>query len=179
MASDHKREAVLKPKVHDSVFVAQGAHIYGDVEIGEGSSVWFNAVIRGDEGKVTIGKNTNIQDNTVVHSDDGAEVEIGNNVTIGHGAVIRGGKIGNNVMVGMNSTVMSNSEIGENSIVGGNSFVPYFKTFPKGSILAGAPAKLIREAGEKDMEAGRLAPRIYSDLIRRYSEKEIVGYKKK
>jgi carbonic anhydrase/acetyltransferase-like protein (isoleucine patch superfamily) len=179
MAYNDKREAVLKPKVHDSVFVAQGAHIYGDVEIGEGSSVWFNAVIRGDEGKVTIGKNTNIQDNAVVHSDDGAEVEIGDNVTIGHGAVMRGGKIGNNVMVGMNATVMSNSEIGENSIVGGNSFVPYFKKFPKASILAGAPAKLIREAGEKDMEAARLAPRIYSDLIRRYSEKKIVGYEKK
>ena len=135
MTSDDKRETVLEPRVHDTVFVAPGAHIYGDVEIGEGSSVWFNAVIRGDEGKVTIGKNTNIQDNTVVHSDDGAEVEIGDNVTIGHGAVIRGGKMGNNVMVGMNATVMSNSEIGANSIVGGNSFVPYFKKFPKGSIL--------------------------------------------
>ena len=100
MTSDDKGGPVLKPKVHDSVFVAEGAHIYGDVEIGEGSSVWFNAVIRGDEGKVTIGSNTNIQDNTVLHSDDGAEVEIGDNVTIGHGAVIRGGSIGDNVMWG-------------------------------------------------------------------------------
>ncbi len=81
-------------------------------------------------------------------------------------------------MVGMNATVMSNSEIGDNSIVGGNSFVPYFKKFPKGSILAGAPAKLIREAGEKDMEAGRLAPRIYSDLISVTRKKRLLVMKK-
>ena len=179
MAADDKKEAVLKPNVHDSVFVAPGAHIYGDVEIGADSSVWFNAVIRGDEGKVTIGRNTNIQDNTVVHSDDGAEVEIGDNVTIGHGAVVRGGRIGNNVMVGMNTTVMSNSEIGDNSIVGANSFIPYFKKYPEASIIAGAPAKVIREAGEQDMEAGQLAPRIYSDLVRRYSNKQILGHNMK
>jgi phenylacetic acid degradation protein len=82
-------------------------------------------------------------------------------------------------MVGMNTTVMSNSDIGDNSIVGANSFIPYFKKFPKASILAGAPAKVIREAGEKDMEAGQLAPRIYSDLVRRYSKKQILGHKKK
>ena len=73
--TDAEEIKVLRPKVHETVFVADGAHIYGDVEIGEGSSVWFNAVIRGDEGKVLIGKGTNIQDNVVVHSDDGAEVE--------------------------------------------------------------------------------------------------------
>jgi len=75
-------EKVLRPHIHPSVFVAKGARIYGDVEIGEGSSVWFNAVIRGDEGKITIGRNTNIQDNAVVHSDAGMPLEIRDNVTV-------------------------------------------------------------------------------------------------
>ncbi|MHA1209791.1 MAG: gamma carbonic anhydrase family protein [Candidatus Freyarchaeota archaeon] len=77
---DGDEEEVLKPRVHESVFVAEGAQIYGDVEIGEGSSVWFNAVIRGDEGKIRIGRNTNIQDNVVIHSDMMVGVEIGDNV---------------------------------------------------------------------------------------------------
>ena len=78
----------------------------------------------------------------------------------------------------MNATVMSNSEIGENSIVGGNSFVPYHKKFPAGSIIAGSPAKVLRKADEKDSEAGKLAPKIYKQLVKLYSEKRIIGYKK-
>ncbi len=80
-------------------FVAEGARIYGDVEIRENASVWFNAVIRGDEGKIAIGRNTNVQDNVVVHSDLFVGTEIGDNVTVGHGAIIRGCRIGNNVMI--------------------------------------------------------------------------------
>ncbi len=174
----NNEEGVLKPKLHKSVFVAEGAQIWGDVEIGEGSSVWFNAVIRGDEGKITIGRNTNIQDNAVLHSDMLVGIQIGDNVTIGHGAVIRGCKIGNNVMVGMNSTIMTNSEIGENSIVGANTFVPYDKKFPPRSLILGVPAKLVRELKEEELETIRMATRIYEGLVKNYSQKRILGYKK-
>ncbi|MEM3526503.1 MAG: gamma carbonic anhydrase family protein [Candidatus Jordarchaeaceae archaeon] len=170
---------VLKPKIHESVFIAEGARIYGDVEIGEGSSVWFNAVIRGDEGKVTIGKNTNIQDNAVVHSDMGVATEIGDNVTIGHGAIVRGCKIGNNVMIGMNATIMTNSEIGEYSIVGANSFVPYNKKFPPRSRILGLPATLVREVNEEDLETIRKGTQVYEELKKLYFEKRILGYKEK
>nr|MDO8082810.1 gamma carbonic anhydrase family protein [Candidatus Freyarchaeota archaeon] len=173
-----KKGKVLKPKIHESVFVAEGARIYGDVEIGEGSSVWFNAVVRGDEGKITIGKNTNIQDNAVVHSDMNVGTEIGDNVTIGHGAIVRGCKIRNNVMVGMNSTVMTNSEIRENSIVGANTFVPYDKKFPPRSLILGVPAKLVRELKDEELEAGKMATQIYEGLVKNYSEKRILGYQK-
>lgn len=170
---------VLKPKIHESVFIAEGARIYGDVEIGEGSSVWFNAVIRGDEGKIKIGKNTNIQDNAVIHSDMGVATEIGDNVTIGHGAIVRGCKIGNNVMIGMNATVMTNSEIGEYSIVGANAFVPYNKRFPPRSEILGLPAKLVREVNEEDLETIRKGTQVYEGLKKLYFEKRILGYKEK
>lgn len=170
---------VLKPKIHESVFVAEGARIYGDVEIGEGSSVWFNAVIRGDEGKITIGMNTNIQDNAVIHSDMNVGTEIGDNVTIGHGAIVRGCKIGNNVMIGMNSTIMTNSEIGEYSIVGANTFVPYNKKFPPRSEIIGIPAKFVREVREEELETIKNGTKIYEELKKLYSEKKVLGYKNK
>ena len=95
----------MKPRIHESAFVAETAQIWGDVEIGAGASVWFGAVIRGDEGPVVIGDNSNVQDNCVVHSDLGSPVVIGTGVTVGHGAVLRACRIGDGTMIGMNATV--------------------------------------------------------------------------
>lgn len=159
---------ILKPRIHPSVFIAEGVRIYGDVEIKKGASVWFNAVIRGDEGRVTIGENTNIQDNVVVHSDDGAIVEIGDNVTVGHGAVVRGASIGNGVSIGMNSTIMSHSVIGCNSIVGAHAFVSYHKKFQPQSLLVGVPARLIRTLDKEELAKNQIALKIYKDLIVKY-----------
>ena len=170
---------VLRPVIHSSVFIAEGAKIYGDVEIGEGSSIWFNAVIRGDEGKVTIGKNTNIQDNVVIHSDDGATVTIGNNVTIGHGAVVRGCRVGNGVMVGMNSTVMSHAEIGDSCLIGANSLVPYRKKYADRSLVMGAPSKYVRTLSETETLSLGKAITIYSELISCYKDGKIEGVNKK
>jgi carbonic anhydrase/acetyltransferase-like protein (isoleucine patch superfamily) len=169
----HKPE----PRVDASVFVAEGARIFGDVVIGEGASVWFNAVLRGDEGKISIGHHTNIQDNAVIHSDMMVNVEIGENVTIGHGAVIRGCRIGNNVMVGMNSTVMTNAEIGDFSIVGANAFVPYDGKFPPRSLVTGSPAKLVRKLRDEDIAAITIATDIYKDLAKQYTKRKIKGYR--
>ncbi len=177
MPNDDKN-GILKPKVHESVFVAEGARIYGDVEIGEGSSVWFNAVIRGDEGKITIGSNTNIQDNVVVHSDMMVGTIIGNDSTIGHGAVIRGCRIGNNTMIGMNSTIMTNAEIGNDCVVAANTFVPYNKKFPPRSLIMGLPAKRVRELKKDEVGAGRIAAQIYEKLIDMYTNEKIRGYTK-
>ena len=161
-------EKVLRPRIHESVFIAKGAQIYGDVEIGEGSSVWFNAVIRGDEGKIVIGRNTNIQDTAVIHSDANMPVEIGDNVTVGHGAIIRACKLGNSVMVGMNATIMSGVEIGERSIVGANSFIGYNKKFPPRSLITGIPAKLARELSLAETAINDAAPQIYRELVEKY-----------
>ena len=170
---------ILKPTVHASVFVAEGARIFGEVEIGEGSSVWFNAVIRGDEGGIIIGKHTNIQENAVVHTDLGTGTLIGDEVTIGHGAIIRGCKIGRGVMIGMNATVMSHAEIGEDSIVGANAVIPYRAKFPPRSVILGMPAKRVRELKTEELGTGRLIAQIYKELMQKYKEKKILGYTEK
>lgn len=171
-----KKQSPLTPRVHPSVFVAEGARIYGDVEISENASVWFNAVIRGDEGKVSIGRNTNIQDHVVVHSDFFIGTEIGDDVTVGHGAVIRGCRIGDNVMIGMHSTVMTGAEIGENSIVGANSLVPYGSTFPPRSLILGTPARKVRELTDEETRANAVAIQVYRDLIPRYRSRAVRGF---
>jgi carbonic anhydrase/acetyltransferase-like protein (isoleucine patch superfamily) len=166
-------DQVLSPKIHPSVFIAKGARIYGDVEIKKGASVWFNAVIRGDEGKVTIGEDTNIQDNVVVHSDAGAVVEIGDRVTVGHSSVVRGARIENDISIGMNATIMSYAVIGANSIVGANTFVAYHKKFPEKSMIVGVPGRLIRRIEGGELKLNQLAIDIYLDLVKKYRSGEI------
>jgi len=173
-----KDKKILKPRISKGVFIAEGVHIYGDVEICRDSSIWFNAVIRGDEGRITVGEGTNIQDNCVIHSDMGTQVVIGSSATIGHGAVIRGCRIGDNVMVGMNSTIMTGSEIGEASIIGANSFVPYNKKFPPRSLIIGAPARFVRELTDEEIGTNAVALAIYRKLTKDYSKGRIKGYKK-
>ena len=167
--------ATLCPVIHNSVFIAEGARIYGDVSIAEGAGVWFNSVLRGDEGRIEIGRDTNIQDNAVIHSDMETGVIIGERVTVGHGAVIRGCRISDDVMIGMNATIMSHVEIGAQSIVGANSFIPYHKCFPPGSLIIGSPARAIRELTDEELGFNKVAIDIYKDLANRYRDGQIVG----
>lgn len=166
---------VLRPEVHESVYIARGAQVFGDVRIAEGASVWFNAVLRGDEGHIKIGRDCNIQDNVLIHSDLGAAVNIAERVTIGHGAVIRSCRIGANVMVGMNATIMSRAEIGENSIVGANSFIPYNRSFPPGSMIVGAPARVVRPLTEEELVFNQAAVDVYKKLVVQYQQGKIEG----
>ena len=154
--------------IHPSVFVESTARITGEVLIGKNSSVWFNAVIRGDEGPIKIGENSNIQDCCVLHSDLGIGIDIGDWVTIGHGTVIRGAKIGHHAMVGMNCTLMSGVVIPEYCIIGAHSFVPYNAQFPQGSMIYGSPAKFIRELNENELKSSSIACKVYLDLVKQY-----------
>ncbi len=166
---------VCRPEIHETVYIAQGAQIFGDVRIAEGASVWFNAVLRGDEGPVDIGRDCNIQDNVLIHSDLGAAVSIAERVTIGHGAVVRSCRIEADVMIGMNATIMSRAQIGKNSIVGANSFVPYNKSFPPGSMIIGTPARLIRPLTEDELLFNQASIDVYRKLIEQYRAGNIAG----
>lgn len=160
----------MKPKIHPSVFVGRGAQLWGDVEIGAGSSIWFGAILRGDEGKILIGENTNIQDNCVLHSDLGMPVEVGSFVTVGHGSVLRACAIGDSTMVGMNCTAMSGVVIGRNCVVGAHSLITYNQRFEDNSLIMGIPAKRVREVTEEERQYSRIACDVYRSLVVKYKE---------
>ena len=132
------------PQVGERVFLAEGACLVGDVSIGDDSSVFYNAVLRGDLAEIKIGKRTNIQDNVCIHVSTGVGVSIGDEVTIGHGAVLHGCTIEDNVLVGMGAIIMDGALVMKNCIIGAGALVTAGKNFPEGSLVMGAPAQIIR-----------------------------------
>jgi carbonic anhydrase/acetyltransferase-like protein (isoleucine patch superfamily) len=143
-----------RPALAPDVFLAPGSRIIGDVRLGEGVSVWFNVVIRGDINAVTVGAGSNIQDNAVLHvaSGEGGGLAIGAEVTIGHAAVVHACVIGNRVLIGMNATVLDGAMVGEGSIVAAGAVVPPGMAIPPGSLAAGVPAKVLRRLTEEEIE---------------------------
>lgn len=158
------------PKISETAFITDSANVIGDVEVGDLSSVWFNAVIRGDRNKIKIGNRTSVQDNVVIHANPENGVEIGNDVSVGHGAVLHGCRIENNVLIGMNSTILNGAEIGKNSIVGANALVPEGKKFPENSLIIGVPGKVKRELEESEIEAIAENAAEYIEFVREYRE---------
>jgi carbonic anhydrase/acetyltransferase-like protein (isoleucine patch superfamily) len=156
-----------KPVIAKNAFIADTACIIGDVSIGEGSSVWFNSVIRGDRAKIRIGKGCNIQDNAVIHSDD-RNVEIGEGVSVGHGCVMHGCLVKNNALVGINSTILHGAEIGEYAIVGAGALVPPGHKIPAKSVVMGVPCKHVRTTTEEDIMLTKNTLRNYEILTERY-----------
>ena len=132
------------PQIHPSVFVSEAAYIVGDVIIGEGTSIWPGAVIRGDYGQIVIGRNCSIQDNCVLHTDD--YLELGDNVLMTHGAVIHGGKVGNNVMIGVNAVCLEDCDVGDYVLIGAGAIVTG-TAIPSESLVVGVPGR-IRELPE-------------------------------
>ena len=128
------------PSIHPTAFISEAAYIVGDVEIGEGSSIWPGTVIRGDTGKITIGKFTNIQDNSVLHGDD--DVIIGDNVTIGHRVMCHGRNIGNRVLIGNGAILNDGVLVGEESVIGSGSMILENMDIPEKSIVVGMPGRI-------------------------------------
>lgn len=159
----------VKPKIHKTVFVADGVSIIGDVEIGKESSIWFNTVIRGDVYYIRIGKFTNIQDNCVVHvTTDKYATIVGDNVTIGHNAIIHGAKISNNVLIGMGSIIMDDVAIGEFSIIGAGALVSPGTKIKPYSLYIGVPAKFKRKVTKGEIEQIKYSAVEYNELARKY-----------
>ena len=133
------------PVLDPSAFVASGARVIGGVTLGEGSSVWYNAVLRADGDTITVGAGSNIQDNVSVHVDSGRPVLIGENVSVGHNAVVHGCTIGDGSLIGMGSVILSGAVIGAGCLVAGGAVVLEGAVIPPGSLVAGVPAKVRRE----------------------------------
>lgn len=151
------------PHIGKNVFIAQGARVIGEVEIGDESSVWFNCVLRGDINLIKIGKRSNIQDLSTLHTwartyspngeliDSGLPVIVGDDVTIGHNCVIHACTIKDRVLIGMNAVVMDGAVISEDSIVGAGSVVTKGKVFPPCSLILGNPAKVVRSLDKEEI----------------------------
>ena len=156
-----------EPSISKSAFIAGTACIIGDVSIGEGTSVWFNSVIRGDRARISIGKGCSVQDNSVIHSDEN-NVDIGDGVIIGHGSIVHGKSIGNNALIGMNATVLHGSSIGEYAIVGAGALVPPGYIVPANTVVMGVPCKVVRKTGEEDIKIIKNTRRNYGKLAEEY-----------
>ena len=149
--------ATKKPVVHESVFQAPGTYIIGDVSIDEESSIWFNAVLRGDEDTISIGKRCSIQDNVTIHLFEGAPVIVEDEVTVGHQVVLHGCKIGRRTIVGMGAVILDYAEIGEECIIGANTLITQGTKIPPRSLVVGSPGKVIRSLQDKDFELIQLS----------------------
>ena len=151
----------LEPTLAPDVYVAPGAKIIGDVTIGEESSVWFNAVLRGDEAPIKIGNGCNIQDNCTCHLFEGFPLVLEDEVSVGHNAILHGCTIRKGALIGMGAIVLDGAEIGEGSLIGANTLIPSGKKIPPNSMVLGSPGKVIRELTEKDRELINLTIETY------------------
>jgi carbonic anhydrase/acetyltransferase-like protein (isoleucine patch superfamily) len=159
----------MRPVIDGSVFVAEGARIIGDVHIGRDSSIWFNAVVRGDVNAVRIGERTNVQDNCVLHvTHEKHALTIGSDVTIGHGVVLHGATVRDACLIGMGAVVLDGSVIGSNSFVAAGSVVLEGFEVPEGVLVAGTPGRVKRDLAQHEIEMIRQSARNYVTYVQSY-----------
>lgn len=149
-------------------FVAPGAIVIGSVVLKNNASVWFNAVVRGDNDLITIGENSNVQDGSVLHTDNGTPLVIGDNVTVGHKVMLHGCTVGDGSLIGINSVVLNGAKIGKGCIIGANSLIPEGKEIPDFSLVMGSPGKVVRTLDEARVKALVMSALHYVDNARRY-----------
>lgn len=164
----HSNTQFRRELVAPSAFIAAGATVLGDVTIGEESSIWYGAVVRGDCEAIRIGQRTNIQDLCVLHADPGFPCILGDGVTVGHGAIVHGATVEDDVLIGMRAVVMNGAKIGRGSIVAVGAIVTEGMEIPPGSIAMGQPAKVMRPAEERDEVRIRHAADHYVQASREY-----------
>lgn len=159
----------LVPELPDTpVFIAPSADVIGEVRLASDVSIWFGAVLRGDVALLEVGEGSNIQDNAVLHADPGRPVKIGSRVTVGHAAMLHGCEIGDESLIGMKAVVLTGARIGRRCLIGAHSLVPEGMEIPDGSLVMGAPAKVVRTLGEAMQEKLRMSADAYADKAQRY-----------
>ncbi len=154
--------------VDPTAFVAAHARLIGDVTIGAESSVWFNAVIRGDRETIRIGRQTNVQDLCMLHADPGIPCTLGDRVSVGHAAIVHGATVEDDVLIGMRAVIMNRARIGAGSIIGVGAVVTEDTQIPPGSVVIGVPGKVKRQAETRDQKRIRHAAEYYVELAREY-----------
>ncbi len=145
-------------------WAAPGSVLIGNVTVGDDSSVWYNAVVRGDRAAIVIGSRTSVQDCTVVHADTDFPCHIGNGVTVGHGSIIHGCTIGDNTLIGMGSVIMNGAVVGRDCLIGAGSVVTQGKKIPDGMLALGSPAKVVRPLTEEEKKVNKRSSDCYVEM---------------
>lgn len=158
------------PRIGEGAFIAPTAVLIGDVEIGAGSSVWFGAVLRGDEAAIRVGAESSVQDNVVIHVYKDHPTVIEDRVTIGHGAILESCHIGRGALIGMNAVVLNRSKVGENVVIAAGSVVLEDQEIPPATLAAGAPAKVKKELAGSAKRWSEVSADAYVRLTREYRE---------
>lgn len=143
----------VAPEIADDAWVAPTAVLIGRVRLLPGASVWWGAVLRGDNEWIELGEGSNIQDNSVCHTDPGAPLTVGAGVTVGHKAILHGCTVGDGALVGMGATVLNHATVGDHALIGAGALVAERKTIPPRALAVGAPARVIRELSDEDVAA--------------------------
>ncbi len=156
-------------ETHPQSWVAPNAVLVGKVKLEEGANVWFNAVLRGDNELILIGKDSNVQDGTVMHTDMGYPLTIGTGVTIGHNAMLHGCTVGDYSLIGINAVILNGAKIGKNCIIGANSLIGEGKEIPDGSLVMGSPGKVVRELTEQQKKMLEASAAHYVHNSQRYA----------
>jgi len=149
------------PRLAPDAWVADSATVLGRVALGAQSSVWYGAVIRGDNDWIEIGEQTNIQDNSVLHTDDGVPLALGRGVTVGHQVMLHGCTVGDHSLIGIQSVILNGARIGRHCIVGAGALVTEGKEFPDGVLIVGSPARVVRELSAEQIERLKASADLY------------------
>lgn len=157
-----------QPQIAPDVVILPGAHVVGQVSIAAGCSVWYHAVVRGDEAPITVLEDTNLQDNCTLHTSHNHPLHVGRGVTVGHNAVLHGCTVEDNCLIGMGAVVLDGAVIGRNSLVGASALVPQGAVIPEGSLVVGSPAKVRRALTPEEIEGLRNSARNYLRLKELY-----------
>ena len=156
------------PEISADSWVAPNAIIIGKVKLEKNSSIWFNAVLRGDIEKIVIGENSNIQDGSVLHTDPGYPLTVGKGVTVGHMVMLHGCEISDDTLIGIGSTILNKAKIGKNCIIGANTLVTENKVIPDNSLVLGSPGKVVRKVTEDEIKVIRENAKHYVTNSKRY-----------
>jgi carbonic anhydrase/acetyltransferase-like protein (isoleucine patch superfamily) len=152
------------PRVDPTAWVAPGARLVGDVVLLAGASVWYNAVLRGDDGPIRIGRNSNVQDNAVLHAEEDLPCLVGDDVVIGHLAVVHGCTVGDGALVGMGAIILNGARVGAGAIVAAGALVPEGAEIPAGALAVGVPARVVRPVRQEERERIRSGVAAYGRL---------------
>jgi len=160
----------LAPQKDEDAWVAPDANVIGNVVLNAGTSIWFGCTLRGDNETITIGAGSNVQENTVMHTDPGFALPIGENCTIGHKAMLHGCTIGDGTLIGMGATVLNGAKIGKNCLIGAGALITEGKVIPDGSLVMGAPGKIVRELDEAAIKGLQMSALHYQQNAKRFAK---------